>query len=299
MEEKIFDSDFFKGLKRIRPIMRGGASSGIGGMRASAAKGNGIEFSDFREYAVGDDIRRVDWNAYGRLDKLFVKLFAEEREACYSIIVDASASMDFGSPKKGVCALRMAGALSYIALSNLDRVRLLAICGGAVKNGGEYVGIQSFKKAASWIERMEFGGATGLYENVASVPLKRAGTTVIISDFFCQGAGRDNIEDIERTVRFLRDRKQEVLLVQVLSLEEENPSLYGTVELKDSETGEKMKVSASRRLIGQYRRALDVFCKKIEEAAKRLQARYIRILSDETVEGFIRRGIKCKGLERF
>ena len=140
MEEKIFDGSFFRGLDRVKLVTRITMQGGRSGMRKSAAKGSSVEFADFREYVPGDDIRRIDWNTYGRMDKLFVKLFVEEREAYYSVIIDTSSSMDFGTPSKWVCAARLAGAISYMALNNLDRVRLSAICEDNIINSRDFTG---------------------------------------------------------------------------------------------------------------------------------------------------------------
>ena len=108
MGEKLFDQEFFAKLNNLAIAMNTRMTYGIGGGRKSNAKGNSVEFSDFREYRLGDDIRRIDWNAYGRFDKLFVKLFMEEKEGLFQIFLDASKSMDFGEKNKSVCAQRIA-----------------------------------------------------------------------------------------------------------------------------------------------------------------------------------------------
>lgn len=122
MGEKLFDSVFFEKMGQLAIAMNTRMTHGIGGGRKSNAKGSSVEFSDYREYIPGDDIRRIDWGAYGRLDKLYIKRFMEEKEGIFQIFVDTSASMDFGEPKKSRIALQLAGALAYLVLSNLDRV---------------------------------------------------------------------------------------------------------------------------------------------------------------------------------
>lgn len=299
MEEKIFDSSFFNGLNRVKLVTRITMQGGRSGMRKSAAKGSSVEFADFREYVPGDDIRRIDWNTYGRMDKLFVKLFVEEREAYYSVIIDTSASMDFGAPSKGVCAARLAGAVSYMALNNLDRVRLSAICGDRILNSSDFTGRQGFNKAMAWLNSMEFKGKTDLYKSIRGIPFRQKGVTVIISDLFSNDTTDENIENIADTIRYLRYMKQEVLILHVLSPEEMEPVVEGTVGLEDAETGDIMRVTATSRLCRQYKHVLDRFLNKAKECAKHYQAHYIPVCSNESIDTFIYKGIRSGQLENF
>lgn len=299
MEEKIFDSSFFNGLNRVKLVTRITMQGGRSGMRKSAAKGSSVEFADFREYVPGDDIRRIDWNTYGRMNKLFVKLFVEEREAYYSIIIDTSSSMDFGTPSKGVCAARLAGAVSYMALNNLDRVRLLAICKDQVKKSSDFTGRQGFNKVVAWLNGLGFEGKTDLYKSIRGIPFNQKGVTVIISDLFSNDTTDENIENISNTIRYLRYMKQEVLVLHVLSPEETEPALEGTIGLEDAETGDIIRVTATSHLCKQYKRVLDRFLTRTEECAKHYQAHYIPVCSNETIETFIYKGIKSGQLENF
>lgn len=299
MEEKIFDAEFLKGLSRIKLVLGATVRDGRSGMRKSAARGSSVEFADFREYVPGDDIRRIDWNTYGRMDKLFVRLFTEEREAFYSVITDTSSSMKFGTPDKGICAARLAGAISYMALYNLDRVRLSAVCEDRSTSSHDFTGRQGFHKAAAWLEHMEFGGRTDLYKSIRSIPFNRKGVTVIISDFFNRDTTDENIEGVVDVIRYLRFRRQEVLLIHVLSPEEMEPQLEGTIGLEDSETGDVLKVTATGHLCRQYKRVLDRFMNRLEEGAKHYQAHYIPVCSHEPLELFLYQGIKNGQLESF
>ncbi len=299
MEEKIFDSSFFNGLGRVKLITRVTMQGGRSGMRKSAAKGSSVEFADFREYVPGDDIRRIDWNTYGRMDKLFVKLFVEEKEAYYSVIIDTSGSMDFGMPLKRVCAARLAGAVSYMALNNLDRVRLSAIYGDSILNSSDFTGRQGFNKLAAWLGRLEFKGKTDLYKSIRGIPFKQKGVTVIISDLFSNNTTAENIENISDTIKYLKYMKQEVLILHVLSPEEMEPGLEGTIGLEDAETGDIIRVTATSRLCKEYKRVLDRFINSTKECAKHYQAHYIPVCSNETIDAFIYKGIKSGQLENF
>lgn len=296
-EEKIFDGAFFRGLNRIKLVTRITMQGGRSGMRKSAAKGSSVEFADFREYVPGDDIRRIDWNTYGRMEKLFVKLFVEEREAYYSVIIDTSGSMNFGKPDKGVCAARLAGAVSYMALNNLDRVRLSAICSDKIINSSDFTGRQGFNKAVAWLENMEYAGRTDLYKSIRGIPFNQRGVTVIISDLFSRDTTDKNISSITDTIRYLRYMKQEVLILHVLSPEEKEPGLEGTIGLEDTETGDILKVTATSHLCRQYKQVLERFINHVEESAKHYQAHYIPVCSDETIDTFIYKGIRSGQLE--
>lgn len=299
MEEKIFDGAFFKGLNRIKLITRITMHGGRSGLRRSAAKGSSVEFADFREYVPGDDIRRIDWNTYGRMDRLFVKLFVEEREAFYSIITDTSGSMKFGNPDKGVCAARLAGAISYIALNNLDRVRLSAVCEDTIRNSSNFTGRQGFHKAVAWLESMEFRGRTDLYKSIREIPFHQKGVTVIISDLFSRDTTEENIESVIDAIRYLRFMKQEVLILHVLSPEELEPKMEGTIGLEDLETGAILKITATSRLCRQYQCVLDRFINRVKESAKHYQASYIPVCSNETIDMLVYKGIRSGQFESF
>jgi len=119
---QLFDSEFLKKIQQLVITSKIVLSDGAGGNRKSRSKGSSIEFSDYREYSLGDDFRRIDWNAYGRFEKLFIKLFMEEREAHVHIFLDTSKSMDWGEPNKSFASRRLAAELSYISPSNYDKV---------------------------------------------------------------------------------------------------------------------------------------------------------------------------------
>ena len=114
----MFNEDFFKKLNKINMYINFKLTGGTQGGRKSKAKGVSVEFSDYREYAPGDDFRRIDWNAYGRFDKFFIKVFMEEREGVFNFFIDKSKSMDYGKDNKKDTALKIVAALSYIALNN-------------------------------------------------------------------------------------------------------------------------------------------------------------------------------------
>ncbi len=295
MEEKLFDSEFFSRLNRMKMLTRMRLNAGMGGQRKSSAKGNSVEFSDFREYIQGDDIRRIDWNVYGRMDKLFIKEFMEEKEGLFHVIVDCSKSMDFGEKNKSIQARRIAGMIAYMVLSNLDRVYLTSLHGAKAVTTKGMTGRQAFPKILNELEKMEFYGETSLPKAIKMMPFKHRGVVVLISDFLQEPEEAKEEakkgETIEELIKYLCFHKQEVVLFQVLSKEEENPIGEGTLDLIDSETDKRMKVTMTAKALKEYDNSLKELHKNIERFCKKYQVRYIPVTTEENLEAVI-----CKGI---
>ncbi|UYZ36026.1 DUF58 domain-containing protein [Clostridium beijerinckii] len=283
MEERIFNEDFFSKLNKINLNVSMRLSKGAQGGRKSKAKGVSVEFSDFREYAPGDDFRRVDWNAYGRLDKLFIKVFMEEREGIFNFFLDKSKSMDYGKNSKKIKALQIIGALSYIALNNLDRVyinvaedeRLSLLRGGTGKKG--------FQMILKELESVEFGGTTKLSKAITKRKITNKGVSIIVSDFF----NNEGLDSIEQGLKYLAYKKQQIVLVQILAEEEENPSLEDEVTLIDCETKEKIKLNLNYKLIEAYKKALKDFNNKLGELAVKYGGTLITVNTNKSLEEII------------
>lgn len=278
-ESEIFNAEFYQKLNTMRLSMKMKLAAGQSGGRKSNAKGNSVEFSDFREYILGDDIRRIDWNAYGRFDKLFVKLFMEEKEGDFRIWLDASKSMEFGDQSKHVCALRIAAALSYVVLENLDRLHLNVVHGATVEPMKSQTGRQAFAKVIAGLEQVKFDSDTCMAKAVATMPPKTKGVSIVISDFLS--------DDTEELLRYLTFHGQEVILVQVLAREEIDPELDGTVKLTDSETFRDVRVTMSGALMKEYHSTYDAFIHKMDSLCRKYAATYIRVASDESLDAIM------------
>lgn len=280
MEEKIFDTDFLKKLDSIalnaKMFMNGGASGG----RKSKAKGSSVEFSDFREYTIGDDFRRIDWNAYGRFDRLFVKLFMEEREALINIFIDTSKSMDFGTPKKSILALKLAAVFSFMGVNNLDRVCINDMKDGMLKQAPSITGRTMFPRSIMYLQSINFSGTTDINACIRKKELKTRGISIILSDFFTKSG-------LEEAIKYLRYKNQEVILMHILSPEELQPDLQGQVRLVDSETGEAKNIVVTSALLSQYAKYLNSFTTKIKEFSNKMGASYIQVSSAEPIEKII------------
>ena len=232
MKENIFDKDFFTKLNKINMALNFRLSNGTQGGRKSKAKGVSVEFSDFREYAPGDDFRRIDWNAYGRLDKLFVKVFMEEREGVFNFFLDKSKSMDQGDDNKGEMALKIVASLGYITINNLDRIIVSGLEDGNIVDLGSGTGKRTFQKLLRDLNNIEFNGATNLGESIRKRKITGRGVSIVVSDFLNNGG----LENLEEGLKYLAFKKQQIILVQVLSKEDMEPTIDEEVTLIDSET---------------------------------------------------------------
>ena len=277
MGERLVDSDFLKRLEKLSFNIEKLMNTGGGGFRKSRARGSSAEFSDFREYTLGDDLRKIDWNAYGRLDRLFVKLFMEEREAVINIFIDGSKSMDFGMPQKSILALQLAAAFSYLSIINMDRLCLNILQDKNIKESEVFGGRGQFDRCVAFLEAVDFKGFTNLGEAIKKKRFMGRGLSVIISDFFNDG----NLEDV---MKYLIYNKQEIVLVNILSPEEHNPQLGGSVRLKDAETGEGIDVELNSSALDKYDKALKAFVGNIQEMCKKYGALYVNAISDYSME---------------
>ena len=250
---------FLSRLDALRLTVRGRAQGGAGGSRRSAQLGSSAEFSDYREYIPGDDIRRLDWNAMARFDKLFMKLFMEEQESAVTVLLDGSASM----AEKWDTARMAAETVGYLALTGGDRLKVILL-----KDGEPRVSpVLSGRPAYARLEQFLVGGGS-LEQAVLRTEGLRKGLCFLISDCY-EEAGMDAILD------FLRYSRQETGVIQVLSAFETHPELDGAVRLTDSETGEKVDLLAERSALAQYRETLDRFLADVKGSCFRREAPYL------------------------
>lgn len=286
---ELFDMGFFSKLNHLKLAMHIRLDKGLSGGRKSSAKGSSVEFSDFREYLPGDDIRRIDWDVYGRLDKLYVKQFMEEKEAFYHIFLDTSASMDFGEQKKSVMALRLAAVFAWLVLKQLDRVEILTLRDGRLGKTSPVAGRESFQRLLKELEQVTFTGTTRINEAVRRSSFWGRGICIVISDFL-------DPEGVEETIRYLTFKKQEILLIQVLAREELHFEEEGTLALEDMETGEQVRVTMTRQTVKAYEDALEAHNQSLQKLAKRYGCAWQQVTADEDLEKVVFHTLKQKGI---
>jgi len=222
-----------------------------------------VEFADFRNYSHGDDLRFIDWNIYARLDRLFLKMFLEEEDLSLVIAVDASASMDFGTPNKMQYARRLAMALGYIGLVNNNRVSLFAFSDGRIERLTGLRGRRRTREMGQWLLDLETKGTADFAAACRAIALggQGRGVLLLISDFlFPEGA--------EKGLRSVAGRGFDVYALQLLAPDEVDPAAHGVIgdlRLVDSENAAEVEVTASSAVVQQYRTRLDAHVASLRE----------------------------------
>jgi len=278
----LFSSDFLAQLERLSLATRRAFRGRVKGERRSPRKGQSVEFSDYRPYGVGDDLRYVDWNIFGRLDRLHVKLFVDEEDLCLHVLVDGSNSMNFGTPTKLAYATRLAAAIGFVGLVSLERVGV-GILREKVSEGWPPVrGRNQFVPLVEFLSGVKAGGATSLNEGLANyaVRAREPGLAVVISDLLDPGG-------FETGIRALLERRFEVHVVHVLAPEELNPTLAGDLRLHDSETGEIREMTVDAEAVRAYRQRLHQFLERAESFCRSQEIGYRRASTDMPVEEFV------------
>ena len=246
----------------------GGISAGA---RKSTAKGSSLEFSDFREYTQGDDLRRIDWNSYARFGRLYTKLFNEERQATVNIILDVSSSVRLYGEKRDYAGAFAASA-AYIALNNSDMVNIFAVDSSGTGRCTALSSKKSFPRAVAFIEEAVSKTEktrTAINASVAALAGERLGEgiSLIISDFFSD-------DGCDTAVKFLRSKKQGVILAQILDSREINFEERGNLRLVDSENGSFRELEITPEMLKRYGRALEEFKNGLKELALRNEGEY-------------------------
>lgn len=282
MKSQLFDSDFLKKLEQLVISTKITLADGASGNRKSRAKGSSVEFSDYREYSIGDDFKRIDWNAYGRFEKLFIKLFMEEREAPIHIFLDNSKSMDWGEPNKSIASRRLAAALSYISLCSYDRVSLVCMNDVLDKFKSDLRGKNSFSQILNLMDNLEYKGTTDIFNTVSKYNLKSGkGISIVISDFFTKG----NLLDM---INYLQFKKQEVYICHILAPQEVEPEIGMSLRLIDIESGEFRDVTSSPALVKTYKKVYKRFITNIEDTCKGRGVNYMFMESSVPPEKMVR-----------
>ena len=243
--------------------MKGRASGGAGGTRRSRQTGSSAEFSDYREYIPGDDIRRIDWNAMARFDRIFLKLFMEEQESAVTVLLDGSGSMK----EKWTAARNAAEAVSYLALTGGDRLRVVFLQETGNRMSPQLSGRQAYARLTQFLDTCSPHGTGNLTERIMQLEGLRKGLCFLISDCYEEsgiGTALDN----------LRYRGQECAVIQPLSSFELDPGLDGAVKLTDAEDGGTVDLLADREALESYRKTLESFLKGIRETCFRRETPY-------------------------
>ena len=325
--DALFDAEFMRKLERLTLISRKLKAGRMKGERRSPKRGQSVEFADYRNYTHGDDLRRVDWNVYARMERLFIKLFQEEEDLTVHLLVDASKSMDWGDPNeitvsapmtpvgsddraiggvvapapgaatrdlnKLIYAKRTAAALGYIALSNLDRLTVTAFSKSGIRRLSAARGKGHAVKLLRFIAGMRAEGATDLdlmcrqYASQARFP----GLLFILSDFLVEGGGIEGL-------RALQAAGHEVNVIHILAPAEVHPelALIGDLRLRDVETGATQEVSIDGGVLDLYREKFEAWQQGIEMFCRKRGINYVQVTTDQPFEDLVLHYLRRRGI---
>lgn len=288
----LLSPELLRRLEQFQLLAARRAKSSMRGERRSRARGQSVEFADYRNYAQGDDFRYLDWNLYGRLDRLFLKLYEEERELPVRIFLDSSESMTFGDPRKFDFARQVAAAIAYVALCGFDRVSVIpfperaehmAVRGALRTVRGRKSALQLLQN----LSRLTAGGAANLNDALrrCAVEARQAGLAVVLSDLLDPGG-------YDAGLNALVGRGFHVNVVQILAPEELNPSTHGDLSLVDSETGALQEVTFGKFRLKAYQQTLENFCQRLREFCQARGIHFFSVSSDTELQQLLLRQLR-------
>ena len=262
--------ELLRRLEQLQLLAARRAKSSLKGERRSRARGLSVEFADHRNYVLGDDLRYLDWNLFGRLDRLFLKLYEEERELPLRIFLDCSESMNFGTPTKFDFARRIAAAVGYVALCGFDRVSIQCFPSPPVSmTPAEAAARGSLRSVRGKTSSMTFfnglsqltaGGAADFNASLrrGALEARQAGAALVLSDFL-DPAG------YEAGLTALIGRGFQVTAIQILAPEELDPTTFGDLRLVDAETGAETEVTFGKYRMAAYRQTVANYLERLRE----------------------------------
>lgn len=285
MKGSYLSDAFFSRLETLSLNLRTNLAGFFGGKHLVRTYGQTVEFADYREYMLGDDIRRIDWNLYSRFEKYFLKLFTDERQMHVQIFLDCSASIGKENPQKAAYAVGVASALGFLAVQNMDKLSLKLVKGNHAEDPfGTIVGKNSFFRVVGELEKLEFENDADLAAAVTSTPVgTNDGLTVIVSDFLTEN------DSWKKAVDYLTYKKRQVLLVQVLTPDELDPAYNGRVHLVDSESESmlderNMKIKITKSMLDAYMEALADMKEDMRTFCASREAGYISVSTEKPIE---------------
>ncbi len=289
MQSTLFDAEFMRKLETLRLLARKVFRSPQSGDRTTLRRGTSLEFSDYRRYHAGDDFRYIDWNVYSRLDRLFLKVFTAEEDLTIHVLIDTSRSMRLGEPPKIDYARRVAAALGYIGLNNLDRVGVVAFADELGTPMPPQRGRQQIFTMFRYFEALQPGGGTHLNRVLTNYARQstKSGLAIVVSDLF-------DAEGYERGLDALAYNHFDVLLLQLVDETEVNPPYDGALRLHDVEGRQQRKLTVNRRMLDLYRQKVAEYFAAIETFCLKRNIEYLRASTvvpfEDLVLRYLRRG---------
>lgn len=287
-----FDSAFLERLERLTLLNRRSVIGPSSGARRSPRHGSSVEFSDFREYVPGDDYRRIDWKAYARLERVFLRLYRSEDVTTITLLLDRSASMSFGTPPKAQVAAQLAAIFAFVALHSYDRVGVVGWSTGIdhrlTPQAGKTLVPAVWRTIAELMSQPSTRTDFAALRDLASFQ-RGPGLAIILSDFLTDS-------DWQGGLRAVRAVAGEVSVIQILAPEEIDPTLRGDWTFQDAETGALVDVTVTPRLIREYKEQLAAHTAAIRDFCRREGIAFVQIPSDISVTESALSSLKSVGI---
>ena len=292
MKKVVINEAFLSELELLGTLLKNNVAGMFGGNRRSKNLGSSCEFADYRDYMPGDDVTKIDWNAYARFDKLYEKLYFDERQMHTRIYIDASRSMDYGTDEKAVAAVKLAAAFAYLSISEMDKVSIYAVRGNSLEEiVVGMVGKDSYLNCVGKLNELEFDSDSRISEAIVPSNVGRGdGYSIIISDFLTD-------DNYESAIDRLAEQRRDILCVQVLARDELNPQVRGKMHLFDSEAPSKFfRKKIDQDIINAYKEALKYVTDRIRNYCESRGGQYILMpaymeLSELFFDKFVTMGV--------
>lgn len=285
---QFFDEGFMRRLERLQIVTQRMHGASSQGGRRSKKRGTSVEFADYREYSAGDDLRQIDWNVYGRSERLFVKLREDEESLTVHLLLDCSRSMDWGRHNKLVFGRRLLAALGYVALANQDRVEAAAFNQRLTMHQPPLRARAQVPRLFNFLASVEPAGETDLRVALRSYASmhRRSGLAIVVSDLLNPGG----LEGLGA----LLDRGFEAVLFHVLDPVEMDPELEGEVELYDRESGHALRISIDGATADAYRRRLNDWLAETEAFCAKRMVRYMTVSTAMPLDELVFRQLRAR-----
>lgn len=280
MKNIAIDETFLQRVETLQTVLKNNIAGLFGGNHKSKTYGSSCEFVDYRNYVPGDDITKIDWNAYARFETLYLKLYLDERQLHTKIYIDASQSMAFGDGKKAEMALKVAATLAYLSVTELDRVSIFVIRDSEVTEIiSSLSGRERYFAEITKLNDVEFGGKCCISDAMLPTQVGYGdGLSVIISDFLTD-------DDYESAIDYLAEKRRDIMCVQVLTGEELNPKVRGKNVFFDSETaGKTYRKNINREVMRAYREAVAYVQDRLRGYCNARGAEYVLIKDDKPLD---------------
>ncbi len=279
MSKFAINEELLQQIEALQVILKNNLAGLFGGNHQSKSYGSSCEFADYRDYIPGDDISKIDWNAYARFEKLYLKLYLDERQVHTRIYIDASRSMDYGQGKKAECALKIAATLAYLSICQMDRVSIYYIKENKVHEViTNIVGKEAYYASIGKLNEIEFSDDCFISSSILPTKVGYGdGMSIIISDFLTEN-------NYEEAIDYLVDKKRDLFCFQVLAKDEIKPNIRGKVHFYDSEDASvEYRKNIKKDIVIAYNKALEYTVNRIKNYCTSRNSNYSLVQSDTSM----------------